>query len=389
MNIPSIKILSPDVRLLNEIDLYTSLQLTRSWQGVGSFELHIIGNPKNIEKGNLIMLGNDGHRAGIIRAVTKTVDSSGIMTTVTGQTLDGITTQRVILPSTKRVNGGYLALPSADSASKTMAAETVMKIFAGASFGADTSRPSYYALDANRRTAVDIAVTKNRGLKTNWLARYDPLNEILQSISEYCDCGWEIYIDLANRKLVFDYMPGVDRSVNQNSNSRVILSRDYESIDSLTYTYDESSYKNLAYCGGIGENFDRVYLAVTNDNSTPTGLNRFEVFEDCGSLEIADTDTAVSLSTEGKHKLKDYKFTETLTAEIAQGGSFKYLEQWNLGDLVTVSDKEIGLMQDLRITEVSESYEPDSSKITVTLGTAPEKLSRVIKKFKPVKNSSL
>ena len=90
------------------------------------------------------------------------------------------------------------------------------------------------------------------------------------------------------------------------------------------------------------------------------------------------------MSAEGKHKLKDYKFTKTLTAEIAQGGSFKYLKQWDLGDLVTVSDREIGLMQDLRITEVSESYEPDNSKITVTLGTAPERLSRVIKKFKPI-----
>ena len=178
-------------------------------------------------------------------------------------------------------------------------------------------------------------------------------------------------------------MEGVDRSVNQSDNSRVILSRDYESIDSLTYTYDKSGYKNLAYCGGIGEDFNRLYLAVTNNSSTPTGLNRFEVFEDCGSLEIADTDTAISLSAEGKHKLKEYKLTETLTAEIAQGGSFEYLKHWNLGDLVTVSDREIGLMQDLRITEVSESYEPDSSKITVTLGTAPERLSRIIKKFKP------
>ena len=274
-------------------------------------------------------------------------------------------------------------MPSATSSSKTLPAETIIKVFAGACLGSDTSRASYYALDENRRTDIYIAPTKGRGIQTNWLSRYDPLNEILQSVSEYCDCGWEIYIDLDNRRLVFDYVSGVDRSVNQNDNSRVILSRDYESIDSLTYTYDMSGYKNLAYCGGIGEDFNRLYLAVTNNSSTPTGLNRFEVFEDCGSLEIADTDTAISLSAEGKHKLKEYKLTETLTAEIAQGGSFEYLKHWNLGDLVTVSDREIGLMQDLRITEVSESYEPDSSKITVTLGTAPERLSRIIKKFKP------
>ena len=383
MEIPSIKVLSPDLQLLNEIDLYTSLQLSRSWQGVGSFELHILGNQKNISVGNLIMLDNDGHRSGIIRSVTKTVDMNGISTTVTGQTLDGFTTQRVIIPSTLKANGGYLALPSATASAKTLPAKTIIKIFAGACLGSDTTRPAYYALDESRQSNINIASTKGRGLKTNWLARYDPLNEILQSVSEYCDCGWEIYIDLKNSKLIFDYVPGIDRSVSQSANSRVILSRDYESIDSLTYSYDQSGFKNLAYCGGVGEDFDRIYLAVTNDKSIPKGLNRFEVFEDCGSLEVAETDTTISLSAEGKHKLKEYKLTETLTAEIAQGGSFEYLKHWNLGDLVTVSDREIGLMQDLRITEVSESYETDSSQITVTLGTSPERLWRVIKKIKP------
>ncbi len=383
MEIPSIKVLSPSLQLLNEIDLYTSLQLSRSWQGVGSFELHILGNQKNISVGNLIMLDNDGHRSGVIRSVTKTVDANGITITVSGQTLDGFTTQRVIIPSTSSKNGGYLALPSATSSSKTLPAETIIKIFAGACLGSDTARPSYYALDENRRTNIEIATTKGRGMQTNWLARYDLLNEILQSVSEYCDCGWEIYIDLKNRKLIFDYMAGVDRSANQSTNSRVILSRDYESIDSLTYTYDTASMKNLAYCGGVGEDFNRIYLAVTNDETTPKGLNRLEVFEDCGSLEVADTDTAISLSAEGKHKLKEYKLTETLTAQIAQGGSFEYLKHWNLGDLVTVSDREIGLMQDLRITEISESYEAESSQISVTLGTSPERLSRVIRKIKP------
>ena len=245
MNIPSIKILSPDLQLLNEIDIYTSLQLTRSWQGIGSFELHLIGSQKNIAVGNLIMLGSDRHRAGVIRSITKTVDANGISITVTGQTLYGFTAQRVIIPSTNSKNGGYLALPSATSSNKTLPAETIIKVFAGVCLGSDTSRPSYHALDANRRMGIHIAVTKNRGLQTNWPARYDLLNEVLQSVSEYCDCGWEIYIDLKNRRLIFDYVSGVDRSVNQSENSRVILSSDYESIDSLTYYGKKLSAKSL------------------------------------------------------------------------------------------------------------------------------------------------
>lgn len=375
MDIPSIKILSPDLTLLDDIDMYTSLQYTRSWQGIGSFELHILGNCEAAEIGNLIMLENDGHRAGMIRAVTKTVDINGTTTTITGQTLDGITAQRVIIPSEKRINGGYFAIPSADSEGNTEAAETIMKTMASACL--------YNTIDSNRKTPVAMASDKKRGIHTNWLSRYDPLNEVLQSISEYCDCGWEIYIDIKNQRLLFEYLEGVDRSSSQSTNSRVILSRDFESIDSLTYNTDTSNHKNLAYCGGVGEDFDRLVIAVTNDATIPTGLDRFEVFEDCGALEIAETDTALSLKTEGSHKLKDYKLTESLIATISQGGSFKYLEQWDLGDLVTVSDRELGLCQDLRVTEVTENYESDNVSISVTLGTSPERLGRIIRKIKP------
>lgn len=35
MNMPSIKVLNTDLELLDEIDLYTSLDFKRSWQGVG------------------------------------------------------------------------------------------------------------------------------------------------------------------------------------------------------------------------------------------------------------------------------------------------------------------------------------------------------------------
>lgn len=379
MEIPSIKILSQSLQLLNEIDLYTSLQFTRSWQGVGSFELHILGNCPTTTIGNLIMLSNDGHRAGIIRSVTKTVDVNGVSTTITGQTLDGIVSQRITVPWSDVREKGYFTVPKTSSTDKTVPAETILKTFA-----AWHLRP----VSTNKPRAIGeqdfvVASNKKRGIDTNWISRYERLDEVMQSISEYCDCGWEIYIDLKNSRLIFDYLEGVDRSVNQNENSRVILSRDFESIDSLTYTQDDSEFRNIAYCGGAGEDENRTVLAVTNENTTPQGLNRFEVFEDCGTLEIAETDTSVSLKYEGLHKLEEYKKIETLTAEIAQGGSFVYLKDWNLGDLVTVRDRELNIMQDLRITEVSENYEPDNINISVTLGILPLRLGKVIKKIKP------
>ena len=67
-----------------------------------------------------------------------------------------------------------------------------------------------------------------------------------------------------------------------------------------------------------------MVLKITNEPAEPIGLARFETFLDCGVLEITETDTALSLTEEGLHKLKEYKKTESLTAAIVQpGGSIR------------------------------------------------------------------
>ena len=95
-----------------------------------------------------------------------------------------------------------------------------------------------------------------------------------------------------------------------------------------------------------------------------------------------ETTTAMSLSETGKHKLEEHNFVKNLNAVVSQSGSFKYREQWDLGDLVTICDDELKLMQDIRITEVLESYEPDNSRISVTLGKPPKRINRAIRNIK-------
>lgn len=387
MQTPSIKVLNTDLELLSEIDLYTSLDFKRSWQGVGDFSLVIAGDNDSLKVGNIIIIDGNGHKSGIIRSVVKTSGDKGISITATGQTLNGLTSQRIVLPYESQADGGYFAVPRPSSSSTTASAEYIIKTYISACMG-ENSDESRKIKNSSGESIFTVAENKNRGIRSNWASRYSKLDEELQSICEYCDCGYEIYIDLANRRYVCEYMPGVDRTTAQSDNSRVILSKDFESIDSVVYSADFSGYKNLAYCGGVGEGADRTVLAVKPDSVayTPTGLGRYEVFIDCGSLEAVETDTALSLTDEGKHKLEEYEYVESLTAVISQSGSFKYGEQWNLGDLVTISDRSISLSCDMRISEITESYEPSKHSISVTLGSVPKRLGRVIRSLKsPVK----
>ena len=379
MECPYIKILSPELEFLYEIDRYTSLDFRRSWQGVGDFTLVPDGFYPCFKKNNIIMVGDDPHKAGVIRTVNVS-ETDKVITTVTGQTLDGFTFQRTVLPLDN--NGGYFSVPP-QSQHRNVSAEEIIKTFISSCLGADAEDTNRRLMDGNGRIMLVTGQNRHRGYPTEWGCRYTALDEELQAICEYCDCGYEIYIDFENSQYVAEYISGTDRSVN-NSDGRscVILSTEFESVSEIVYTDDYSSYKNIAYCGGKGEGDDRAVISVTNEADTPAGIDRFETFIDCGELEIAETPTALSLGEEGKHKLEEHNFIKSLTAKISAAGSFVYGRDFELGDLVTVQSEEIGLEQDIRISEVVESFEPQNYSVSVTLGKPPKRIKRAIRSIR-------
>lgn len=380
MKTPVIRILSPQLDLLGEIDLYTSLMFPRSWQGVGEWEFHTAGPVPGaaLTEGNFIMLDSDGRRAGIIRSVEQKDGANGVEVTVKGQTLNGLACQRYTIPLEGAANGGYDTVPALSSPTDTPApvsAETILKTYA--------QRHLSNPLDPKRKIPLlTVAQDLGRGMKSTWISRYEQLDGVLQLAAEYLDTGWEISIDLDGKRLVFDVVPGVDRTDQQSENSRVLFSLDYESAQELVYSHSISNYKNVAYAGGAGEGPDRLVLKVTNEAQESEGLERHEVFIDCGALELTETDSALSLGEEGKHKLQDYPRTESLTAAIAPGGSFEYRKHWDLGDLVTVIDRSFGVAHQVRVSGVSERYEAGQLGLDVTFGEAPKHLNRVIRSLK-------
>ena len=381
MKPPLITVIDRSFALKAQIDIYTSFLLNRKWQGMGDWQLVLPASAQGadkLKKGNIILLGSDGHRSGYIEVITSNEGENDTVLTVTGKTLQGLASQRITLPDNDEYNYGYDNVPKLTGADITPAAvpaETVLKTYA--------KRHMAEPDDPKRKfSALEIAKDLKRGKEILWSSRLEALSDVLRSISEYCDTGWEIYVDLKKKKLVFDIVEGVDRSYGQSENSRVIFSRDFDNILHSTYTDSLEGYRNLAYAGGAGEGADRTVLKITAEDSEPEGWERREVFLDCGSLEVVETDTAMSLSDEALHKLKEYEKRETLTAAVADTVSFAYLKKWDLGDKVTVVSKAAGVRLDTRITEVSERYESSGIGLDVTFGTPKADLGRVIKSIK-------
>ncbi len=381
MKIPLITVIDRNFALQAQIDIYTSFLLNRKWQSVGDWQLVLPASAQGadkLKKGNIILLGSDGHRNGYIEGITSNESENGTMLTVTGKTLQGLASQRITLPNNDQYNYGYDNVPKLtgeDISPAAVPAETVLKTYA--------KRHLAEPEDPKRRfSALEIAKDLKRGKETLWSSRLETLSDVLQSISEYCDTGWEIYVDLKKKKLIFDIVEGIDRSYSQSENSRVIFSRSFDNILSSTYTDSAEGYRNLAYAGGAGEGADRTILKITAEDSEPEDWDRREIFLDCGSLGVVETDTAMSLSDEALHRIKEYEKTESLTAAVADTASFAYLKKWDLGDKVTVVSKAAGVRLDTRITEVSERYESGGSGIDVTFGAPKADFGRVIKSIK-------
>lgn len=371
MQFPTIKILSPTLELLGIVENYTSLRFKRSWQSYGDFEIHIENEPaaKHLISRNLIMLDNDVNRVGIIQFKK----GEGREKVIKGYHLNCITTQRIVLPYEGEANGGYFCVPKVIKGQNVGSAspETIVKTFVSEQF----SGP-YRAI--NMDMLPDL---KRGGRWTRWLSRYEQLSDVLQDICEYTDIGYRVFPNISTQRLNFDALIGVNRAASQSENSTVIFSREFDSLEDISYVEDVSAEKNIAYVGGVGEDFNRTVINVTNNLTPPSGLNRTEVFIDCGTLEVAETEENISLLDEGKHKLQEHARTETLTGTVSKDGPFQYKRDWDLGDLVTVCDKEMDVQQDKRITEVEEVYEPTSTSIKVTLGTPPKHLNRIIKSY--------
>lgn len=342
-----VKILDYEMNLLGVVDSYTSLEFCRSWQGIGNFTMTAIGyNERLFRRNNLIMLGCNVHRVGIIRSVEAVSDEKGAGVTISGQTLNGLTSQRILLPQNN--NSGYFSVPLTTQTG-TAAAETILKAMINACLGADADNARQLKNSQNQ-LMLSVGTDRQRGLQTNWGCRYPYLHEELQALCEYCDCGYEIYPDLENKQYAAEYLPGIDRSVhNTAGRSWVVFSKEWDSVNSVHYMADDSGCKNVAYCGGQGDGESRA---------------------------------ALSLQKVGRHKLKEYGTAESLSAEIGSAGAFRYQEHFDLGDLVTMRDKALNKTQDCRITEIAESYEPDKTTIAVTLGQPPKHLARAIRNIR-------
>lgn len=346
-----IRILDRNFNLLGEIDDYGSLMWTRKWHKPNSFEFHINVNKQNtqhLQKDNIIVFG--GYKGVVKHREIDTEDEETIH--IKGKSLSSILGKRITIPPTGQAY---------DTVNSNV--ETLMKAY--------VMNNCIYPIDPKRIIPNLILGTNyNRGENLRYQTRLKQLDEELEKISIGSGLGWYIDLDYNNKTLIFDVREGKDLTATQLINNPVLFSIDFDNIKSQSYIDSDFNYKNVGYVGGQGEGIDRVIKEVGGNE---TGLDRIETF-----IDARDIDDNLDLESRGKLKLAEMARLQSFESEIVPYSNFKYKEDWDLGDIVTIQNKKWNITLDSRITEVIEIYEQDGFRLDVNFGnTVPTLIEKI------------
>src|SRR5699024_5300061 len=237
-----------------------------------------------------------------------------------------------------------------------------------------------------------VADIRGLGEKITWESRYRNIANELNDISVRTNVGWGVYVDFETRMFVFDVFQAKDLTKgNDEGNSPVFFSPEFDSIKSQRFIDSEADYKNVAYVGGQGEGVERRVVQLNED----VGWERYEEFVDARDIGDKDEETDEELTEEeidqllakrGTEKLADLGRLLSLEAEIitpiANRSTFQYERDYDLGDKVEVYNRSWGLTMEAPIVKVTEIYEEGGFTLEATFGEdRPTFLTKIKRRF--------
>jgi len=313
---------------------------------------------------------------GIIKSVEKDTNEESNNIIVRGYCLKALTSSRVTYPpgfTFEQIGGtaGYDAV--------TGSTEHCMKHYITRNFFSEDS-PSRMI------PGFMVADNKDRGTPDDrYMTRFEPLSGVLEALGKDAGLGYKITPDLISGQIVFDCVEGVDRSALQSDRPRMVFDVAMKNIKNMNYLKNDIHMKNVFYASLSGSEFmDEVYTAtVTRGDDLPAGLDRWEQHFDISASHPVPGAELDELKRLTLARSETYQTVKTFKAQALQKDTMRYGINYNLGDIVTVKDRDWGISMHPRLTEMHLESKDDGEIYTATFGTAPinfiERLRRQIR----------
>lgn len=353
------------VTLLGIVEKITSLIWTEKKYSCGTFEMLLPVENNNIEllqESRLIIRDDDPeHIAGEIlyRQIKKSIDGSETLE-VTGKLLENWFDDRLQLRDMDTVAKPQALMAAAVLHNCCVAAAGNQRGFPLLEIGTATETRPQTALNYKNETNLTVLAT-------------------LEALAAATDTGFNINVDIVAKRFKFNTYTGEDHTIN--SQNPCIFSVDYDNILEQEYTQSVENKKNVAYV--YGEEASTATLPVIV--GAAAGHARKEVYINASGVkqdELTAEEYAAVLATNGEIALQQYTETLNFFNKINTAtGSFKYGDDYKLGDKVTCINSRWRVAIDAVITEAQTTYEKGQKTIYLTFGEALPSLSETIKKL--------
>ena len=178
---------------------------------------------------------------------------------------------------------------------------------------------------------------------------------------------------------------------NTEGNAPCVFSQEFDNIVEQDYTNSIENLRSTAYVGG--EESEAQKVAVVGGGAT--GIDRDEVFinatditqeyedENQQIVTLTDAQYLALLAARGTEELSQYAETLAFGSNINTHGNLAYREDYDLGDRVTCINKRWGIKINVRITEITETYQKNIEAIDITFGESiPALLSQIRRAIK-------
>ena len=168
---------------------------------------------------------------------------------------------------------------------------------------------------------------------------------------------------------------GVDRTRGNGLNT-VIFSKSLSNIKRASYSYDSESDMNVAYIAGEGEGAERKWYEIQKDSENKkSAWNREELWIDARDIQSEGEDDT-TLTDEEYNKLIEQrayeKFQENsvmdeYSATVNEHNQrYVYMRDYDLGDWVTIQDRDLSIEIDAQIVEVTTTLQNNETINDIT-----------------------
>ncbi len=351
-----ISILDKNFELIGDVSIYRSLMWNRRYYESGVFELHTPVKYFPLLNDGMYLYRHDRNELGVIREVNYEHTSEGDRSAYCkGYFAEALLNNRVLIPAvnitgTPEEIGRYV----------------IQQYFIS-------------PIDGNRGfPPIKLGKLSGLGKKVTLQSTGDSVGDKLYELERTQGLSHRLVFDFEENTLAFETWSGFDRTDDQEVNSPATFSNAFYNVKNSVYNRDSSGMANYAYVAGEGQGSARIVLEV-DIRAKPTDERR-ELYVDARDLQRTYTTSSGHENTypmeqykemlrqRGLKKLAEYALVESISSDVDANANLVYMKDFDLGDLCTYRNTDIGLETVKRITEIQEVYEGGKSILNITFG---------------------